>query len=151
MQSKYLGFFKALKETKPNFYQLFGSRILVEVLPEPEMKTAGGLVMASPGSNYRTDTEENKFTAAVVLATGKGYYNDETNEDVPLEVKPGQVIEVVRSGLRKYSSHPVLGGQYTTGDLATTNESHVVGLLAESVEEYQLALNAIAELKVARG
>jgi co-chaperonin GroES (HSP10) len=148
MQSKYLSFFTNLCEVQPNFYKLYGSRILVEVLPEPELKTEGGLFVGKAG-NFRTDTEENKFTAAVVIATGNGYFDDESGEDVPLDVKPGQVVEVVRSGLRRYSSHPILGAQYTTGDLALINESHVSTLLAESVEDYAKALTVISDLRSA--
>ncbi len=147
MQSKYFSTFNALQERLPNFYKLFGSRILVEVLPEEELKTAGGLIVAKSPTNFRTDTEENKFTAAVVIAVGQGYYDDETGEETPLEVKPGQVVEVVRSGLRRYSNHPILGSQYSTGDLALVNESHVNTLLASSVTEYSDALATIAALK----
>lgn len=149
MQSKYLAFFRQLKERQPGFYQLFGSRILVEVLPEPEMKTAGGLVIAS-SSRQITDTQENKFTAAVVIAVGKGYYDDESGEDVALSVKPGQVVEVVRTGLRKYSTHPMLGGQYSGGELATTRESDITGLLADSVDEYASVLTTITELQLGK-
>lgn len=146
MQSKYLSFFTQLREVQPNFYKLFGSRILVEALPEEELKTAGGLYVGKAG-NFRTDTEENKFTAAVVIAVGEGYFDDESGEEIPLSVKPGQVVEVVRSGLRRYSNHPILGSQYTTGDLALINESHVNTLLAESVEEYKNALATISNLR----
>jgi co-chaperonin GroES (HSP10) len=149
MESKYLNFFNKLRSVLPGFYQLFGSRILVEVLPEEELKTAGGLIVAK-SSSHRTDTEENKFTAAVVIAVGRGYFDDETGDDVPLDVKPGQVIEVVRTGLRRYSTHPILGSQYTSGELAILNESHVNGLLANSVEEYAEALKAIDGLKAAK-
>lgn len=147
MQSKYFSTFNALQERLPNFYKLFGSRILVEVLPEEELKTAGGLIVAKSPTNFRSDTQENKFTAVVILAVGKGYYNEETGEDVPLEVKPGQVVEVVRSGLRPYSNHPIIGSQYTNGDLALINDSHINGLLANSVTEYSDALATIAALK----
>ncbi len=151
MQSKYLGTFSALNERLPNFYKLFGSRILVEVLPEEELKTAGGLIVAKSASNFRSDTEENKFTAAVVIEVGQGYFDEETGKDVPLSVKRGQVVEVVRSGLRRYSSHPILGTQYSTGDLALINESHVNTLLANSVDEYAAAMKAIADLQANRG
>lgn len=147
MQSKYLALFTRLRESLPNFYQLYGSRILVEVLPEEELKTAGGLIVAKSPTNFKSNTEENKFTAAVVIAIGQGYYNDETGEDVPLQVKQGQVVEVVRSGLRPYSNHPILGTQYTSGDLALINDSHINGLLANTVDEYAAALTTIAGLK----
>jgi co-chaperonin GroES (HSP10) len=146
MKSKYLRFFQKLKEQRPNFYQLYGSRILVEVLPDPEVKTAGGLIVSGV-RNQVTDTQENKFTAAVILAVGAGYYNDETNEDVPLTLKPGQVVEVVRTALRRYSTHPALGSQFTTGDLATTKEADINGLLADTVEEYAVTLGTIIELQ----
>lgn len=146
MKSKYLRFFEKLKEQRPNFYQLYGSRILVEILPEPEMKTASGLIVGT-ASNQRTDTEENKFTAAVVLAIGAGYYDEESNEDVPLKVKLGQVVEVVRTSLRRYSTHPALGSQFTKGDLATTRESDISCLLADTVEEYDVTLGTIVELQ----
>lgn len=147
--SKYLTFFQTLKEHQPNFYKLFGSRILVEVLPDVEMKTAGGLIVGS-ARNQRTDTEENKFTAAVVLSVGNGFY-DEDGKDVPLDTKPGQVVEVVRSSLRRYSTHPVLGAQFTTGDLAAVKEGDITCLLADSVAEYNETLVVIEKLQATIG
>lgn len=147
MKSKHLTFFKQLRDLRPNFYQLYGSRILVEVLPDPEIRTANGLILTTTPKSQRTDTEENKFTAAVILSVGAGYYDEDKGEDVPLTLKPGQVVEVVRSGLRRYSTHPALGQQYSTGDLATTKEGDVIGLLAESVEEYAATFETIAKLQ----
>jgi hypothetical protein len=64
-------------------------------------------------------------------------------------VKPGQVVEVVRSGLRPYSNHPILGAQYSTGELALINESHVSAKLANNVEDYTKALTVIGDLRSA--
>ncbi len=137
-----------MKKRLPDFYQLYGSRILIEILPEPEMKTAGGLVMSSP-SNNRSATDENKFCAGVVLSIGEGYF-DEDGNDVPLKVKQGNVVEVSRSALRPYSSHPIVAGQYTNGELATVNENGVQGFLAATVESYATAFEIIAEIKAGR-
>lgn len=146
MTSKYLKLITALRSRRPGFYQLFGARVLVEVLPDPEMKTAGGLIIASK-TNQLTDTQENKFTAAIVLAVGKGYYDDE-GKDVPLQVSVGQVVEVVRSGLRRYSTHPILGSEYVSkGDLATVTENQITGLLADNLGEYWAAIESISELR----
>lgn len=146
MTSKYLNVVRNMNETLPTFYKLQGSRILVELLPEPEMKTEGGLFVGS-ASNSRSSTEEDKFTAAVILAVGTGYYDDEGN-DIPMDKRPGQIVEVVRSSLRYYSTHPILGGsQYTNKELATVNESAINAVLANSVEEYSQALTIIRELR----
>lgn len=148
IQSKYLTYVRDLKERLPNFYELFGSRIFVEVLPNPELKTAGGLILGS-SKHHRNTTDEDSFTAVVVLATGTGY-EDENGETVPLSVKPGQVIEVVRSGLRYYSSHPFLGGEYNPKEVALIKESDIHGLIAESMDEYNKALEVIGGLRASK-
>lgn len=145
MQSKYLGYYRQLKERLPTFNRIFGSRVFVEILPNPEIKSEGGLILGA-STHHRNFTDEKSFTAAVVLDVGSGYVDDD-GDTVPTDVKVGQVVEVVRTDLRYYSTHPFLGGQFMKDEVASIRESAINGVIAESVEEYTQALKVIGELR----
>ena len=86
-QTKYLEQFKKLEGTK---YKLAGGRMLVEVLPKAEMKTAGGLIMAAPSSHKGT-ADLQRALLGVVLMLGEGYVDDD-GKDIEMDVKVGNVV-----------------------------------------------------------
>lgn len=138
LESKYLGRFSRLTHEQ---LPLRGNRLLVEVLPKEEIKTAGGLFIQSSMADHKSTTEQNRAKLAVVLATGPGYYNDETGEDVELDIKPGSVILVSEMGLKYYSHFPGLV-EYTGETLALTRDSEV-HISWPSLEAYTAYRNSL--------
>lgn len=74
-------------------FNLRGTAILAEILPEPELKTASGLIIATDADQRKGNSvNAHKLDVAKVLAVGPGDYDTETKTYDPLDVKPGQVI-----------------------------------------------------------
>lgn len=132
MQSKYLKQFQAAA----GHIRLRGNRLLVEVLPKEEIKSAGGLIMAAPITDHRSTLEQNRATLAIVLAVGEGYYDDDTSEDVPMDVTPGNVILINAYGLRSYSEFPALR-DYKQDGIAMIRDSDV-NAVWKDVEAFKL-------------
>jgi len=140
METKYLERFKKLtKEQLP----LRGSRLIVEVLPKEEIKTKGGLIVHADVNSVKTTTDQNRPTLAVVLATGSGYYDDETGDDVAMDVPVGAVCLISQMGLKYYSHFPGIS-EYTGETIALTRESeiHMYWPNLEAYQAYKDALNA---------
>lgn len=98
MKSKFSEFFDRVRETKSNHgFTLTGNRLLVEILPEEEIKTKSGLVIASDLSGYKTTTQNNRPTMALVLYVGTHTY-DLANGGMTegSTYKPGQVIWITK-------------------------------------------------------
>lgn len=130
MKSKYLKQF----ESASGSIRLRGNRILVEVLPPEELKSAGGLLLAAPDSDHRSSLENNRASLAIVLVTGEGYDDDGT--DVPLDIKPGNVVLINAYGLRPYTNFPALSN-YKRDEIALLRDSDV-NCVWESVEAFQI-------------
>jgi co-chaperonin GroES (HSP10) len=133
LESKYLNRFKKLRECGTGEYTLIGNRLLVEVLPKEELKSAGGLVIATT-LNQKSDTTANQATLAIVLLVGEGYY-DEDGNDAPMPFEVGNIVLVSDMGLKKYTSFPGMAA-YTENSIALTRDSEV-HLKFPSVEAYE--------------
>jgi co-chaperonin GroES (HSP10) len=142
-ESKYLSRFINVREKAADKFTLFGNRLLVEMLPKEELKSAGGLILHAPTNDHRTDMEQNRAVLALVLAAGTGYYNEESGNSVPLEVAPGNVVLVSEMGLKKYTQFPGLA-EYTANQIALTRETeiHMCWPSVEAYEAYKYALNS---------
>ncbi len=141
MESKYLERFKKVASKLP----LRGNRILVEVLPKEELKSAGGIILNAPTSDHRSRTEQHRAKVAVVVAVGSGYFDDssEEGEDVPLDIQPGNVVMLSEFGLKYYSEFPGLS-EYTGESLALAldKDVHCAWESIEAFKEYQKLLNS---------
>jgi co-chaperonin GroES (HSP10) len=141
LESKYKKYFDRLEGKQ--LLQIKGKRLVVEVLDKDEIKTAGGLFIAKPDSDHRSQTEANRPTLCLVLACGVGYY-DEDDEEVPLENSVGSVIEVSAHSLKTYSEFPGLS-DYTSNKLAIVDDDvcHMSWPSLEAYEQYKQVLNAL--------
>lgn len=134
MESKYLGRFKALNEVKGDIgFRLNGARVLVEILPTKEIKTASGIIMTSPDT-FKATADSFKAILGIVLLTGEGYVDDD-GDSIPMETKLGQVVVLNEFGLKYYSQYPGIA-DYTRNTLAMTNESEIV-MSFDSIEEFE--------------
>lgn len=120
-ESRYLRMFEKLS---PEDLRLRGNRLLVELLPQPEITTKGGLVVATSLSEYRTSVKDNAADVAVVLSAGEGYYSEETGEPVSMDIKQGNVVLISRFGARVFSQFAGLN-QYTSDTIALIRDSDV--------------------------
>lgn len=126
--SQYLEKFKKLEGSK---FKLAGGRILVEVLPKQEMKSAGGLIIAAP-STHKGTADMQRAVLGIVLMVGEGYI-DSDGKDIPMEVKVGNVVVLNEFGVKYYSEFPGIKS-YTENKLAMTGESEIQ-IKFESVDE----------------
>lgn len=123
MKSKYLINFLNLKDNK-DLFRLNGGRVVVEVLPKPELKTQGGLIMSAPSGYTKGSTfESQQGTLCTVLLVGSGYY-DTDGKGIDIDLVPGNIILVNDFGIKTLSVFPGLN-DYTANSLAIIDESVV--------------------------
>lgn len=128
IESSYLELFdKAREDGHP--LTLTGNTLLVERVPQKEIKTASGIVLqAAPELNWNSIANDRPHWA-IVLAVGEGYYDDETEKDIPLDVEPGDVILLGKMSASYFSTLDVLD-QYIT--LSETYQRDTIGVTRES-------------------
>lgn len=136
IESKYLNKFKTLfKELGPSAV-LCGDALLVELLEEPEITTASGIIIAR-GENQMNDTETHKATVGLVLAIGQGYYDPKTKETTPLDVPVGAMVMIPRYSMVELSTFPGLAG--ITGNKLGLVAEKEVNFWYKDVEAYERA------------
>lgn len=85
--------FATLRELGQDVFVLRGATIIVEIQPEQELKTAGGLVLSAPSDHVRGNSvAAHKLDIGKVLMTGPGYWDEDKNCYEPLDVKPGAIV-----------------------------------------------------------
>lgn len=142
MESKYLARFAALQENGVSKYMLSGARVLVEILPPEEIKTASGIILSAP-TTHKATAESYRAVVGIVLMTGEGYVDADGN-DVPMDVSHGNVVLLNELGLKQFSQFPGVP-DYTQNTIAMTSESEVQ-MRFKDMQDYenykQLLLNA---------
>jgi co-chaperonin GroES (HSP10) len=114
-KSKYLPFFQENQERIRKQAKLVGDTLLVERIQFPETRTRSGLlVVDSKKIQINGLTCETPLFYRVLLI-GEGFYNEETKEDEPLEIKPGHIIHTNGVSVKLWSSFPLL--QTTDSDV----------------------------------
>lgn len=122
MQTKYLAHFERLKDK----FVLNGNRILVEILPKEEMKTQGGIVIASDLSGYKTQTEDKRPLMAMIVCCG---------DAVDEQWKPGMVCWITKHPTF-YSEFPGIGA--TENKLALiTDDPNDIHMSWENLSAYE--------------
>lgn len=130
MESKYLTQFTNVKDFKLN-----GARLLIEVMPPEEIKSAGGLIVAAPSGFAKGSTADTcRATLAIVLLIGEGYVDAEGTE-YESTVKPGAVVMVNDFSVRTFSTFPGLRS-YTANTLAVIDENNIQ-MQWESLEQFK--------------
>lgn len=88
--------FQTLAELGPENFVLRGSNMIVYEMPEEELKTKSGLIIATDSRQLGGQSiEAHKLKVAKVLMTGPGYWQEtEAGEAgyTPLDVKPGAIV-----------------------------------------------------------
>jgi co-chaperonin GroES (HSP10) len=130
---KYLERFLALAGAASDTHTIVGDVILVQKIKHSERKTRSGIIIGVETSRRQAGSlSENRAQFVRVLAVGKGYYDEDTKETIPLDVKPGDIALVSELGVKWFSAF---------GDL-DDYEPETVGLARES--EIQLRFHGQA-------
>lgn len=138
LPSKYLEAFKKAKSEASDSYTLYGDAILVEKVPEEEVKTASGIYIASSSKTQLGSIADNKPHFVHVLSVGEGFYSE--TGDVPVSVEPGDIILVGVNSVKWFSHMEI--PQYEPFTVGLTRESEIQ-LKFKGQEAYRKFFEAI--------
>jgi len=127
-------FFKGLRNSE-GLFKLRGSTVLVKLVEE-ELKSEGGIVIATDPNQARGGAEENKLEVGEVVMVGDGY-DDEDGSKIPLDVQVGAIVILPKFGLSKISVFPGMN-EPTYNKLAMVKEESVLAYYP-SKEAYEQA------------
>lgn len=121
MRSRYLDRFQAVQNH--DSLEMIGDLLVVEKLKEPEKKVGSLYVpeIKHVRSSMGADTQP---CFLIVVAVGKGYYDDATKTEIPLNVKPGDIIMVGNASVKYFSTFGDLQ-DYEPDSLGITRESEI--------------------------
>ena len=140
MKSKHLQTYQGLEQKG----QLHGDRLLLEIIDiSTEHKSKGGIIIATP-EDYRTDFMMLSSTVGIVLEVGKGYYDPDTGEDIPLKTSVGNVVWIPDGSIRKLTTMPGYPSAVPEKELALGSDSEVIKKW-KSVKDYESDLKAISK------
>ena len=143
MTTKFAPFFDRVRESKDKHnFKLTGNRLLVEVLPPEEMKTSGGIVIATDLSGYKTSTQENRPLIAQILYVGTHYWDQEAGElKEGAQYSPGQIVWITKHPVF-LSEFPGLGSTEQKLAFITDDPSdvHAVWPSMDAYNEYKKAV-----------
>lgn len=139
--------FAILRELGEDVFVLRGSTLLVEVLPDEELKTKGGLVIATDMNQIKGNSvNQHKLQVGRVLMCGQGYWEETEGSEgtyTPLEVKPGAIVVLPQFSTSFLSMFP--GIQRPTGNrIGMVKMSEILAYYPSS-EAYQTAKQKLNE------
>jgi co-chaperonin GroES (HSP10) len=139
---------RAVQEVKDDF-TLTGSYLLVEKIPQDEVKTKSGLILATGvgGRDQINSISANLPCFVHVLAVGAGYVEDD-GSTVPLDTAPSDILLVGQYSVKWLPVYPV--DNYEPFSIGVTSEAETQMRFRgyAAYERFALALNRAAETKV---
>lgn len=134
--------FDKLQELGEGTFVLRGSTIVVEILDDEELKTKGGIIIATDSRQVKGNSiEQNKLQVGRILMVGQGYWNDETQTREALEATPGAVVILPQYGSQVISMFP--GIQRPTGSKLCLIKMDQVLAYYPSAEAYERAKSSL--------
>lgn len=129
-----------------HLFKLTGTLLMVEKLPDTEVKTASGLVMATNTSQM------NGIGASMpvflkVVAVGEGTYDDDGIEEA-VDVQPGAIILVGDSSVRWLSHMPMPLYQPNSIGITRENEIQIKFETEEDYNQWRQLVSKGSETKV---
>jgi co-chaperonin GroES (HSP10) len=101
--------FGILRELGEKVFKLRGSTMIVELIPDQELKTKGGIIIATDSDQRKGNSvEHHKLAVGRVLMTGEGYWNEEMESYEPLEVNIGAVVVLPQFSTQFISMFPAI-------------------------------------------
>lgn len=146
--SRYLEKFLNLASSAREHYQLVGDFLLVEKLPEDELRTKSGLYIPVSKNQLNTFSTDRPHWVRV-LACGEGYYSQEEDPEtgtivektVPLDVNPGDIVLVSQVSVKYFSVFGDLDG-YEADSIGLTKQSEIQ-LRFKGEEGYRVAFGSL--------
>jgi co-chaperonin GroES (HSP10) len=141
MKSRYLDAVQQALQSNTDTIEIIGDIILVEEVPQEEVKTKSGLIVSGSLKN-RDGFEQNRPTMAIVLAVGKGYYDGDT--EIPLNVRPGDIV-LLGALSTKWLSYfgPIISAEGARIGLAREADIQIIFKGAAGYERLSNALKAL--------
>jgi hypothetical protein len=129
LKSEYLDRFIKLAEAGSPLI-LKGASLYVELIDEVGMvdgmkKSKGGIILAQNPDQRLHSVQANQLFLGVVLYSGLGYYDAETDEREPCELQPGMLVLLPKTSLDIVSTFPGLEG-LTANKLCRVKETNVI-------------------------
>lgn len=140
MEAKYFNRFKKLREA--GSFTLRGSTLIIEIIPEEEIKTESGIILQT-ADNQRSSFAQNKPVIGVVLESGEGYYNEAGEVVAPCDTKPGAVVICPKFSTQYLSVFPGMNDP-VNDSIAFVKEQEVL-FYYPSMEAYTEARKALNE------
>lgn len=133
--------FATLRELGDNVFVLRGATIIVELQPEQELKTKGGLIIATKSDQVIGGVNANKLEVGKVLMTGPGYWQEDGKYEA-LEVKAGAMVILPQYSTQYISMFPGIQ-RPTGGKLGMVKMENVLAYYPsqEAFQEAQAKLN----------
>ncbi len=135
--------FGTLRELGEKVFVLRGSTLIVEIMPEQELKTKGGLIMSAPTDHRRGDSiNAHKLEIGRVVMAGEGYWDEDTKTMLPLEAQAGAIVILPQYSTSILSMFPGIN-KPTANKLAMVKMGDVLAYYpsAEAFEKAQAKLN----------
>lgn len=127
-----------LRELGSDTFVLRGSTLLVEIQEMEEIRTKGGIVLATHSDHAKGNSvAAHKVEVGVVLMAGEGYWNDDTGKLEPLDCQPGAVVMLPQYSTQAMSHFP--GISRPTGNKLALVKMDQVLAYYPSKEAYELA------------
>lgn len=106
MKAQFEKEFNKLSKMGEKTFVLKGSNMVIEILPREELKSRGGIVLATPGDHVSgRSMEANRVEVCKVLMTGQGYWTEDGKYDA-LDIKPGAIVVAPVDSIRLISNFP---------------------------------------------
>lgn len=114
--------FEGMRDDAGSHYELYGDCLLVEKLKEPERKIGSIILASAIGRQDSFGQDRPHFVR--VLAIGKGFYNEESGEDVPVSVAVGDIILVGPISVKYFSMFGEMES-YEPDSIGITRETEI--------------------------
>jgi hypothetical protein len=131
--SRHLERFKRLA-TVPGV-KLAGSLLIIEKMPEPEIKSAGGLILVSTEEQSNGAFQRQKAHVATILMVGE--------DAADSGLAPGNIVLIAEFGIRSYTTFPGIT-HYVDGELQLSSVE-AVHLSFKDASAFEAATKALAD------
>lgn len=99
----YVSSFFRLQTDGAHLFRLRGNDLLLEILEEDEIKSKGGIILATRDDQYKNSVREKEHLFAIVLMVGSGF-EGESRPDIEV----GNLVYVPNFSVARYTQFPGL-------------------------------------------